>query len=198
MEALKVAHTVRVCHIIPHGIRVPEILLVLEKPEFRLPQGFKERHAELVWKMPGGGYEQTKDFDLIAAARREYKEEVSHEIPPLALSKDFSYCCTSESKIPRFDRHITDTFLWLTRECPKVRSGDSCIMATCWFPLSRLPSEKRLEGGAPLAAGHWRHLYGLFSNAACKQALLAAGITDVRQEEIIESWQRHGNLTLPA
>ena len=198
METLKKKHTVRVCHIIPYETKVPKILLVLEEPKIKLPRGFQGHRAELVWKMPGGGYEQSMDPDLVFAARREYREEVSHEIPRHGLSADFCYRCTLKSKIPGFDQHMIHTFLWLTRECPKVQPGESRIVATHWSSLSRLPSEKRLILGAPLAAGHWWHLYGLFSNSMCKQALLIAGITDARQEGIIKSWQRHGNLTIPA
>lgn len=194
MDTAGIGHTVRVCVVyVPEDGKVPELLLVLEKPEYRVDAG-------LVWKMPGGGYEPNEDKGLIETALRELLEEAGIYIQEESLSIDHAIWVYGPSKDPNCNQHIKNLFLLPVKRKPEQTGNDldSDIKAVRWFPISDLPSENRPVEGAPLASSHWGYLHRIFTDSTNRQSLDAAGLNDKRIEGIIKVWRERGNLLNPA
>lgn len=194
MDITNIGHTVRVCVVyVPEDGKVPEILLVLERPIYLF-------EADMVWKIPGGEYEPQKDKGFVEAALRELLEEAGIFIHEDRLSVDHVIGVYGPSRNPNFDRHVRNLFMVPVKRKPKQVNNnlDPDIIAVRWFPISDLPSEKRPVEGAPLASSHWGYLHRIFTDSINRQALNAAGLNDRRIEGIIKAWRKRGKLLNPA
>jgi len=163
--------------------KIPEILLVREKPE-------KSHGAKHVRTAPGGGYDPNEDNGNVKiTGEREFFEETGIKLGPDVLDEDLSHRFPGKS-LPRFASHEVHVFLVVTRHKSTPSPQDEDIIAAKWFRLSRLPSEAFPEDGAPLASSSWVQLRTLFRNKRCQQLLDGAGVGEKRINGILKSWKK--------